>query len=99
MLAEVHNERVVLQHLQPFSASEQGVMNSRWAPGIIFNLVALDRPKVKCNTPGRTILVANLHFGSRAHPDTVGTDAYRNACRYAHSQGILLIVGAFAARC
>ena len=40
--------------------------NTRWALGIISNLVALDCPDVICNTPG--MIERNLHSGSRAHP-------------------------------
>ena len=39
---------------------------SRRAPGIIFNLVALDCPSARRNTPGG--INYNPHLGSRAHP-------------------------------
>ena len=38
---------------------------TRWAPGIIFDLMALDGPKVRCNTSGK--VTYNPHLGSRAH--------------------------------
>ena len=40
---------------------------ARWALGIIFGMVALGCPHVKCITPGE--MECHFRLGSRAHPD------------------------------
>ena len=44
----------------------QWQLYTRWAPVIIFDRVALDCPKVKCDTPGE-LISCDVRVGSRAH--------------------------------